>query len=242
MASPPISIDLVPWLPKYPAHVTRMQQQRTACGWNDDRVADWVKLQQTGAMLMFWIVLSETQSNGASPPPSQLDELLRQHTTAFPDEAEPLQSDEADGRLFTPVGHLSLMRPLLPGHVPGDAVPAAPPGNPLIVSNVYVSRAVQGIKVGRLAMDALEAVARGERGAEWKAGELMLYTVEGAAQKDTARHEALGRKEMPKVTLQEWYERRGYVLCERVEGRFDKTDASGKVWPAAMVVMKLDLE
>lgn len=126
----------------------------------------------------------------------------------------------------------------------------------MILGNLYISKPLQSAGFGNAAISAAEAIAEAP---PLSAGAILLFTVAKEAQKDVARYNALRSGAIPKVgcercrgfqgvakcagqfTLQEWYERRGYVVYETHEGKWDETDATGKVWKADGVGMRLDL-
>jgi hypothetical protein len=49
-------VYLIPWDQNNQGHYDRMYTQRIACGWRQDDVPGWKKLQTEGGMMMYWIV------------------------------------------------------------------------------------------------------------------------------------------------------------------------------------------
>lgn len=126
---------------------------------------------------------------------------MKKHTAAFPKENEPLidsatslggKSRAADTeRKFIPVGHISLNKEY---ETPGYAESAE---GFYWIANFYVSDALQGMGLGRAAMDAVESMAISE---PLCAETLALSTVARDYVGKDERWAALGR-EPPKVGL-----------------------------------------
>jgi len=51
-------VILIPWDPDSVEQVVRLYQQRTACGWNKERIEEWRDLQRAGKMALQWVVSS----------------------------------------------------------------------------------------------------------------------------------------------------------------------------------------
>lgn len=49
-------VQLIPWDPKDEEHYQRMYDQRVACGWRTDEVAEWKQKQLRGTKVHYWIV------------------------------------------------------------------------------------------------------------------------------------------------------------------------------------------
>lgn len=58
-------VELIPWDPKSPDHVTRMIDQRIACGWASDLVPQWQENQRTGFKCIYWLVSFYLHKGGA---------------------------------------------------------------------------------------------------------------------------------------------------------------------------------
>ncbi len=86
-------------------------------------------------------------------------------------------------------------------------------------------------------MDEVESLAQRE---PFNAKTLALMTVASAFPTRDAKLKAQGR-EKPKIALQEWYERRGYVVFKHVEKAWEEVDLEGKIWWCAAVLMRKEL-
>lgn len=123
------------------------------------------------------------------------------HTAAFPKENEPLidsatslggKPRSADmGKKFIPIGHISLNKEYeMPGY-------AEPTDGFYWIANFYISDALQGMGLGRAAMDAVESMAISE---PLCAETLALSTLAKEYVRKGETWTALG-KEPPKVGL-----------------------------------------
>jgi GNAT superfamily N-acetyltransferase len=123
------------------------------------------------------------------------------HTAAFPKENEPLIDSATSlggkprsaymGKKFIPVGHISLNKEY---ETPGYAEPA---DGFYWIANFYISDALQGMGLGRAAMDAVESMAISE---PLCAETLALSTLAREYVRKGETWTALG-KEPPKVGL-----------------------------------------
>lgn len=86
-------------------------------------------------------------------------------------------------------------------------------------------------------MDIVERTAISE---PLLARRLALSTASKNDPEKEARHVAHGMK-MPKVSTQEWYERRGYVVYRCVERMWESDDLVGKKWWVPGVFMRKDI-
>jgi GNAT superfamily N-acetyltransferase len=102
------------------------------------------------------------------------------------------------------------------------------------ISNFYVSTSLQGSGLGRAAMDAVEETAIAE---PLNAKVLALSSVTRENKDHKEKWTALGR-EPPKITNQDWYERRGYMPYKYVNDLWWESDKTGKRWPHSAVFMK----
>ncbi|CAG8958142.1 hypothetical protein HYFRA_00000490 [Hymenoscyphus fraxineus] len=232
---PPTQIQLIPWDPNSEEHINRLILQRLACGWGAENVREtWCKQQQEGHKSLHWIVLKPT-------PQTPLQ--LTTHLTSFPQESTPLpyptspntphsshpRSEEHSS--FIPIGHISL-----------DADEADPPGklsydlqNVFRITAFYISKPLQGLKVGSLAMDEVERMAKG-RGRK----ALVLSTAADEYPGREGRFVAMG-KTLPVHSVSKWYARRGYELYKTVEEAWFDVDSTGKTWHISAVFMKKDI-
>lgn len=83
-------------------------------------------------------------------------------------------------------------------------------------------------------MDAVEGTAIAE---PLNAKVLALSSVSRENSDDKEKWVALGRAP-PKITNQDWYERRGYVVYKRVKDLWWNPDKTGKMWPHSAVFMR----
>ncbi|KAH8803187.1 hypothetical protein F5884DRAFT_498661 [Xylogone sp. PMI_703] len=145
------AVELLPWDPDSPAHVERLYNQRVVCGWGKDSIESYRELQRKGSMALQWIILP---SNEPSMTPH-----LGAHAKAYPAESTPLLDTASSlggkprtpsNTSFLPVGHISLStdgtNPELTDASKGI----------YYISAFYVSNALQGLGLGRAAMDLVE--------------------------------------------------------------------------------------
>ncbi|KAK9372528.1 uncharacterized protein V1513DRAFT_451977 [Lipomyces chichibuensis] len=224
-------VILVPWDPNSSEHRQRLYEQRVACGWKEDMIGKWQGLQREGKMTIQWVVLTDDD-------PAR-DSKLAQHIMQFPAEKESiLDSATSFGGMprllpdspysFIPVGHISL-----DSEHPDPSL-ANPSEGLYCISTFYISRALQSCGLGRAAMDTVERIAIEE---PLCAKTLALDT--------QAREQALNvemwkafKLSPPKVSNQDWYERRGYKVYKRMENNYAVADPAGKVWHISAVCMK----
>ncbi|KAI0601421.1 hypothetical protein F4775DRAFT_542116 [Biscogniauxia sp. FL1348] len=230
-----VSIYLIPWDPDSADHVERMKQQRIACGWKIESVEGWRSLQRDGHVGLHWIVLDPSHPETSS--------RLKMHTDCFPTQAAVLQDTckqifsrphKPNPKLssFLPVGHISL-----DGVTPDAELETDPSQGVYSLMNFYISGPLQSSGLGGAAMDTCERIAR----EDFNATAITLETVaneEVAA--DSPRRIALGRP-VPKVTNQDWYERRGYSVYSRKKDAWFDTDSTGKSWGTTAVFMRKNL-
>ncbi|KAI0474109.1 hypothetical protein GGR56DRAFT_650329 [Xylariaceae sp. FL0804] len=240
-AQPPLF--LIPWDPDSPDHVERMRLQRVACGWNVDQVGKWREQQKRGDIGLHWIVLHPAHPSTPS--------RVAAHLAAFPDQAAPLLRDTCAAVFsrphvpdpassspspssFCPVGHISL-----DGTTPASLpeLGADPAAGVYSLATFWVSRPLQGGGLGGFAVDVCEGVARTDFGAK-------AITISTIAQEehrpDNPRLLALGRT-VPRISNQEWYQRRGYKVFARKQNAWYDTDPTGKAWGCNAVLMRKDL-
>ncbi|TVY45472.1 hypothetical protein LOCC1_G004978, partial [Lachnellula occidentalis] len=133
---------------------------------------------------------------------------------------------------FIPAGHIALTTTYeTPGHM--DPIPAL-----YFISNFYIASSLQSSGLGRAAMDLIETLAISE---PLNARTLALSTVADDGEGRVEKFKALGR-EVPSVSNQRWYERRGYVPFKRVKEMWWETDSRGKKWPTEGVFMRKDIK
>ncbi|KAK9365111.1 hypothetical protein V1509DRAFT_612861 [Lipomyces kononenkoae] len=224
-------VALVPWDPDSTEHRERLYQQRIACGWKSDMVDKWQGLQRDGKMAIQWVVLSDDDP--------ERDSRLALHILQFPGEKESiLDSATTFGgkprmlpnspRHFIPVGHISL-----DSENPDPSL-ADPSQGLYCISTFYISRALQGVGLGRAAMDAVEGMAMQ---APLYAKTLALDTVSREVYLNEEVWKALGIP-FPELTNQDWYERRGYKVYKRVEHYYEEEGPTGKIVLIPAVFMK----
>ncbi|KAK9482181.1 hypothetical protein V1527DRAFT_35751 [Lipomyces starkeyi] len=224
-------VILVPWDPNSSEHRQRLYEQRVACGWKEDMIGKWQGLQREGKMTIQWVVLSDDD-------PAR-DSKLAHHILRFPAEKESiLDSATSYGGMprqipdslysFIPVGHISL-----DSENPDPSL-ADPSQGLYCVSTFYISRALQCCGLGRAAMDAVERMAIEE---PLCAKTLALDTQAREYFLDGDHWKAFGVPP-PKVSNQDWYERRGYNVYKRIENNYRLTDPAGRVWQIPAVFMK----
>ncbi|KUJ07232.1 uncharacterized protein LY89DRAFT_631812 [Mollisia scopiformis] len=226
-------VVLVPWDPDSRAHAERMVQQRIACGWHQDTVPKWQIRQREGKKNLQWIVIHVEDAN--------CEDYLAKHLTAHPQESTTLvdtaaslggKTRQPDSTVeFVPVGHISLDTEY---ESPEYNDPS--PGT-YFISTFYVSQALQGSGIGRGAMDIVEKTAISE---PLCAKRLALSTTDKDDPLRVAKHAAYG-KPVPKVTNQDWYERRGYEIYRKVENMWSEVDPTGKIWQAPAVFMRKEI-
>jgi GNAT superfamily N-acetyltransferase len=141
------------------------------------------------------------------------DVKLLHHAECYPNESSPLidtastlggraRSPPTPAPSFIPVGHISLDSE---SPEPGLCDPSQ---GIYAITSFYISRALQGGGLGRAAMDAVEEMGSRE---PLCAKALSLDTLAKEISNDTKFWEWAGL-EPPKITNQEWYERRGYKV------------------------------
>ncbi|KAI0023880.1 hypothetical protein F4780DRAFT_769120 [Xylariomycetidae sp. FL0641] len=230
-----IPVYLIPWDPDSEEHVERMRMQRVACGWKIECVEDWRDSQRNGDIGLHWVVMA--------PSHPLTDARIRDHVSAFPDQAEPLKDTSTkifsrahipkpEVTTFHPIGHISL-----DGVTPDEELMTDPANGVYSLMTFYISRPLQSSGLGAAALDACEEIAKKEFGA--KAITLSTIANEDCAV-DSPRRIALNRPIL-KVTNQDWYQRRGYTLYDRKNAAWYDTDSTGKAWPCSGVFMRKNL-
>ncbi|ORY68285.1 uncharacterized protein BCR38DRAFT_471884 [Pseudomassariella vexata] len=232
-----VSVILIPWDPESQEHAERMAQQRIACGWKQDQIENWKDQQREGLIGLHWIVLPPSDPNTTS--------RLERHIFAFPDEATPLhntckrvlsRSHTPDPAIstFIPIGHISL-----DSWSPYDSLQTSPSNGVYSLTTFYVSKALQYGGIGGAAMTACETMAARDFGAK----AITLDTLANEEYRpDNPRRAAMGLEQTrPRVTPQDWYQRRGYIIYLKKEDGFFDTDPTGKIWGATLVCLKKEL-
>ncbi|KAJ3542260.1 hypothetical protein NM208_g4193 [Fusarium decemcellulare] len=205
LATPREQIVLVPWDPESPDHVQRLLEQRVQCGWNSHLVeSQWRPKQISGHKCIYWITLS--------PHDARTKDLLQLHLDMYPNDKIPLADTATSLRakprsptqaLIYPVGHISLDDENVESR---DLDLDLPSEGVFWIKTLYISNALQSKGIGRAAMDVVEEMAAKE---PLNAKTLALDTLD----KGDIRRRALRETgKQPKMTNQEWYERRGYHL------------------------------
>ncbi|CZR69794.1 uncharacterized protein PAC_19694 [Phialocephala subalpina] len=231
--APPTKVVLVPWDPDSPEHVERMVQQRLACGWNASHVPEWQKRQRKGRKNLQWVIIDESDPNQ--------QQYISKHITTFPKQSTALVDTASSlgakprqlvsSLSFIPVGHISLdteyENPELNDPTPGV----------FFICAFWISETLQGMGLGRAAMDIVEGTAISE---PLCAKRLALSTPNKDDPTRVDRFVAL-KKDLPKVTNQEWYGRRGYEVYRNVDQMWSEDDETGKTWWVPGVFMKKDI-
>ncbi|KAI1490078.1 hypothetical protein F5X96DRAFT_637887 [Biscogniauxia mediterranea] len=230
-----MDIRLIPWDPDSADHVERMKQQRVACGWKVENVEGWRSLQRDGHVELHWIVLDPSHPETSS--------RLKIHTDYFPTQATVLQDTckqifsrphKPDPNLssFLPIGHISL-----DGVTPDAELETDPSQGVYSLMNFYISAPLQSFGLGGAALDTCERIAR----EDFNATAITLVTIANEeVTADSPRRIALN-KPVPKVTNQDWYERRGYSVYFRKKAAWFDTDSTGKTWGTTGVFMRKNL-
>ncbi|EKD15384.1 uncharacterized protein L3040_001751 [Drepanopeziza brunnea f. sp. 'multigermtubi'] len=223
---PSSTVSLIAWDPESPAHVGRLFQQRVACGWKSDCVESWRHLQRQGKMAIQWVVLSDDDDAAK----------LSRHTLRYPMESTPIldtalalgsKPRAPTSAAFIPIGHISL-----DSECAFEEQADASRGTYCITS-FYISAALQGSGLGRAAMDRVEREAVKE---PLHAKVLTLDTLSNSSMsKET--FEEMGLPE-PKMSNQDWYERRGYKAWKLMRGDIKWTDSGNKDWFLDRVLMR----
>lgn len=168
------------------------------------------------------------------------DDKMRLHLEAYVEERTPLadsaislggKSRSPTHSQFSPIGHISL-----------DSVNSSPELGDrskglYSINTFYISRALQSSGIGRAAMDEVEAMAQRE---PLNAKTLALLTVANDFPERDEKLKAQG-KMRPPISLQDWYERRGYVVFKLDKKAWEEEDLEGKMWPFAAVFMRKQL-
>ncbi|KAI1175532.1 hypothetical protein F4777DRAFT_549624 [Nemania sp. FL0916] len=234
-SSHPPPIYLVPWDPNSQQHVDRMKLQRIACGWKVDQVDGWRESQRNGELGLHWVVLH--------PDHPETAPRLKRHLLAFPDEQEALSDTST-----TILGRAHKLNPSSPsfcpvGHIALDSVTCAPElqsslaNGILSLMNFYISTPLQNLGLGGVALRCCEEMARDELGAK-------AITLEAIANEecsiDSPRRIAM-KREVPIVTNQDWYARRGYKIYAAKDVAWIDVDDTGKEWKVRAWFMRKDL-
>ncbi|KAI5927237.1 hypothetical protein F4810DRAFT_351699 [Camillea tinctor] len=212
-----------------------MKQQRIACGWKVEKVEGWRTLQRDGHVGLHWIVLDP--SHPETPP------RLQMHVDRFPAQASVLRDTckqvfsrphKPDPKLlsFLPIGHISL-----DGVTPDAELHTDPSQGVYSLMNFYISDPLQSFGLGGAAMDTCERMAK----EDFNATVITLATIANEeVTADSPRRIALNRP-IPKVTNQDWYERRGYSIYFTKKDAWFDTDSTGKAWGTIGVFLRKNL-
>ncbi|KAI1342866.1 hypothetical protein F5Y15DRAFT_271018 [Xylariaceae sp. FL0016] len=229
-------IYLIPWDPDSEDHVQRLKQQRVDCGWKVEKVDEWRLEQRQGHIGMHWIVLR--------PSHPDTDRRLRMHIEAFPEQSEPLKDTckNVFSQPHTPISALSSFRPI--GHISFDGVTSDaeletnPANGVYSLMSFYISKPLQSVGLGGAAMDVCERLARDD----FSAKAITLGTIDNEMVAiNSPRRIAMGRP-VPKITNQDWYQRRGYVVYAKKKDAWFDNDPTGKAWGCDMVCMRKILD
>lgn len=173
-----------------PAECSVLYDQRTLCGWGEDKIPAWRESMRKGERTLFWITL---------PPEMRKDDaaILKR-----------------DAERFVPAGHVSLDRvdDPSPGMDP-DPTLVAPDGSVLTVSSLFVLPVFCGCGLGRFALRECEQLAQQEKYGSLNCRFLSLWTLPeryAAGGEDSGRWERLGMP-VPKRATGPLYESLGYI-------------------------------
>ncbi|KAM7224235.1 hypothetical protein V8F06_000016 [Rhypophila decipiens] len=227
-------IQLVPWDVNSAHHQSRLFQQRVACGFGTESVELWTAECKAGTMAMYWITLADDCPNRA--------EYIAAHMEKYPEDAIPLADTAStifkNPRLpptveFFPVGHVGLAyRP------EKNAKIGLPPDIPISwLTGIYTSWALQGVGIGYATMQIAEKTAA-DIGTSKGQGKvtMVLDTITASFQFDETYkrlyYEERGL-EVPKISLQQWYEKQGYVQFH--------DDPEGNTWTKGETTLTVPL-
>ncbi|KAI0151574.1 hypothetical protein GGR57DRAFT_176421 [Xylariaceae sp. FL1272] len=131
---------------------------------------------------------------------------------------------------FHPVGHISLDAETYEG----SKLQTSLSDGILSLMNFFISEPLQNFGLGGAAMDYCERMARDSFGA--KAITLATIAKEECLP-DSPRRIAMKRP-VPKITNQDWYARRGYVVYAAKNPGWVDIDEHGNKWPVKSVCMR----
>ncbi|KAK6613075.1 hypothetical protein H4I95_01419 [Botrytis cinerea] len=217
-------IVLIPWDPTSPEHVERLVRQRIACGWDSECVESWRKAQENGKLNNQWIVLADSDP--------EKDTKILKHTEMYPQEKEPLVDSAASFGENFHSDWTYLFRPPSENYLNLGYVPKTE--GFYWISIFYISRALQGTGLGKVAMDTIENIAISEPLCAKTLGLNAINKV------DPGREEKY--KALNLFSNQDWYERRGYKVYKNMENFFGpQVDPTGKSWYWNAVFLKKEI-
>ncbi|POR36195.1 Uncharacterized protein TPAR_03581 [Tolypocladium paradoxum] len=229
-------VEIIPWDPTDERQFQRLYDQRVACMWDFDSVAEWKDKMLGGQKIMYWIVLAEDAP--------RRETLLADHVKQFPKEREPLidtatrlgQTERTPTKTpFLPIGHIAIEA------FPERNVQFSLPATTYWVKSLYISWALQASGLGRSAMAQLERVAAAS---PFGSTCIALDTASRAFQlrEDVmaALYDARGAPRPREMrTNEDWYRRQGYDVVARVEAMYDWVNpATGQSVAVPCVLMK----
>ncbi|KAI0398841.1 hypothetical protein F4802DRAFT_104194 [Xylaria palmicola] len=204
-------IDIIPWDHLSLEHITRMHDQRMACGWRASEVPEWAESAKRGGKVFYWAILAEDLPNRNA--------LLEQHIAAHPKEAEPLRDTansirlawrQPTGRDFVPIGHVAL-----DVHDATEDAELGLPPDTVWVHQLYISDILQGGGYGAATMARVEAIAAQEpMNGKWMALDTLAQTEAG----DAAGIDVGMRNIVPITSKEKWYARQGYQTYKQGPG------------------------
>ncbi|KAF3026868.1 hypothetical protein E8E14_015056 [Neopestalotiopsis sp. 37M] len=231
-------VQLIPWDHASEEQVTRLYEQRVACGWRSDEIPLYIESAKRGGRVFYWIALADDLPDR--------DALLESHTTRFPKEAIPITDTAREIRLcprepsnktFIPVGHLALEV-----HSPEENAKIGLPAKGVVwIHQLYVSYALQKGGFGARAMDIAEKLATEE---PFNGNLMVLDTMQEELQMSE-----MGQKHIyvnqgippPKISTVSWYTRRGYKVFPVETEAYQWNYGSG-IMPLHLTHMKKVLE
>ncbi|SGY35118.1 BQ5605_C002g01728 [Microbotryum silenes-dioicae] len=204
-------VHLVKFDPESELHVAELKRQRIICGWNEDLVEGWCNKARRGLKGLVWVMRSSTPAAQAYFAAKPLPELEKLNLTNDPEARSPRPISEN----FRPIGHASLdWEDML-----NDETLASKKLGNITFTSFFLLLSQQGLGLGSLVMDLLEAMAKTP---EYGAKYITLTTLDGDLARDPAWWErTLGLAFDPSKRInEEWYARRGYEVLRKNVPRY----------------------
>ncbi|KAL5624667.1 hypothetical protein BROUX41_004727 [Berkeleyomyces rouxiae] len=203
-------VQLVPYDAESETHRQRLYDQRVACGWGEESIDEWTRMQLSGDKTIFWVVLGE-----AVPEEAQKD-MISKNMTRFPAESTLLRDSALTidaavrtptNQPFFPMGHIAIQHAL----DTSAGLGLSPAEDFWWITSLYIAHDIQRGGFGRSAVDIVEDMLV-QRGAKT----IVIDTVSHEASQEDIwlrwRFENRGL-EKPAVfkTNEQWYKERGYT-------------------------------
>ncbi|SCV68406.1 BQ2448_527 [Microbotryum intermedium] len=216
-------VHLVKFDPDSELHVAELRRQRIICGWNEDLVEGWCNKARQGLKGLVWIMRSSTPAAQAYFAAKPLPELEKLNLTNDADARGPPPISED----FRPIGHASLLIPTAYAiffpkdweDMLDDETLASKKLGYITFTSFFLLLSQQGLGLGSLVMDLLEAMARTP---EYGAKYITLTTLDGDLARDPEWWErTVGLAFDPTKRINEdWYARRGYEVMRKNVPRY----------------------